>query len=106
MKIIDKATWQIDGRVPEDVVVRHFNTVFTWLYKHDMLTEEGIEEFEDGIDDCASINDELVNEKGMVFLERCYDKYLEAIAEEYYGNDIDGKILEDFYVSYLAMSKE
>jgi hypothetical protein len=28
-----------------------------------MLTDEGIEEYEDGIDDCASLIDELINEK-------------------------------------------
>ncbi|MBR3645290.1 MAG: hypothetical protein IKN54_02635 [Lachnospiraceae bacterium] len=28
MTIIDKAVWQVDGGVPEDLVVNHFNTVF------------------------------------------------------------------------------
>ena len=59
MIIIDKAVWQIDGGVPEELVVNHFKTVFLWLEKHDMLSVEGKEELEDGIDDCASLNEEL-----------------------------------------------
>ena len=35
MIIIDKAVWQIDGGVPEELVVNHFKTVFLWLEKHD-----------------------------------------------------------------------
>ena len=105
MKIIDKASWQIDGGVPADAVVSHFITVFTWLYNHDMLTEDGIEEFEDGIDDCASLNDELVNKKGMFFLESCYDEYLKSVAKEFYGKDINGKILDTIYATYSETSE-
>lgn len=105
MKIIDKASWQIDGGVVADAVVSHFITVFTWLYNHDMLTEDGIEEFEDGIDDCASLNDELVNKKGMLFLESCYDEYLKSVAKEFYGKDINGKILNKIYETYLDASE-
>ena len=105
MKIIDKASWQIDGGLPVDAVVNHFITVFTWLYDHDMLTEEGIEELEDGIDDCASLNDELVNKKGMLFLESRYDEYLKLVAKEFYGKDIDGNIIEKIYAAYLETNE-
>ena len=44
MIIIDKAVWQIDGGVPEKLVVNHFKTVFLWLEKHDMLSDEGKED--------------------------------------------------------------
>ena len=46
MVIIDKAVWQIDGGIPEDLVISHFNTVFTWLDDHKMLSVEGKEELE------------------------------------------------------------
>ena len=46
MIIIDKAVWQIDGGVPEELVVNHFKTVFLWLEKHDMLSVVGKEELE------------------------------------------------------------
>ena len=100
MKIIDKAAWQIDGGVPEDEVVRHFTAVFEWLSRHGMLTEEGLEELEDGIDDCASLNDELVSEQGIAFLESCYDDYLRAV-KDCYGDDEDGEKLESIWQKYI-----
>lgn len=99
MKIIDKAAWQIDGGVPEDKAVRHFTAVFEWLSRHGMLTEEGLEELEDGIDDCASLNDELVSEQGIAFLESCYDDYLMAVKDRY-GEDENGGLLEGIWQKY------
>lgn len=101
MKTIDKAAWQIDGGVPAEKVVSHFRMMFEWLASHGMLTEDGEEELEDGIDDCAVLNDELVNGQGMAFLEKCYDDYLKAAAD-FYGNDDGGSALEDIYRKYCA----
>ncbi len=106
MQIIDKASWQTDGGVPAELVVSHFRTIFAWLRDHDMLTDEGLEELEDGIDDCASLNDELINEKGMRFLESCYDEYLKAVAKELYGKDTGGETLEKIYAAYSGMHGE
>lgn len=100
MIIIDKAAWQIDGGVPEKLVVNHFKTVFSWLKKHDMLSEEGKEELEDGIDDCASLNEELVTKEGLDFLENCYDDYLRVIAKDKYGTDYNSDELEKIYEQY------
>lgn len=99
MKIIDKAAWQIDGGVPADKVVSHFQNMFAWMGAHGMLTEDGEEELEDGIDDCASLNDELINERGMVFLESCYDDYLRAVKHRY-GEDENGGLLECIWRKY------
>ena len=41
MVIIDKAAWQIDGGIPEDLVISHFKTLFTWLDEHKMLLAQG-----------------------------------------------------------------
>jgi hypothetical protein len=101
MKIIDKAVWQIDRGVPAKEVVDHFKTVFSWLMEHDMLTDEGIEEYEDGIDDCASLNDELVNERGIAFLEKCYDDLLKRSANGIYGSDHERGLLDTLYAEYL-----
>lgn len=102
MIIIDKAAWQIDGGVPEELVVNHFKTVFSWLEKHCLLSEEGKEELECGIDDCASLNEELVTKDGLEFLENCYDDYLKAIAKDKYGTDYNGAELEKIYNNYIA----
>ena len=101
MKIIDKAAWQIDSGVPSKEVVNHFYTVFSWLLEHDMLTEEGREEYDDGIDDCASLNDELVNTRGMAFLDKCYDDLLKKSAKGIYGSDAESRILDTVYAEYL-----
>lgn len=101
MNVIDKAIWQIDGGVPENLVVSHFKTVFKWLYNHDMLSEEGKEEFDEGIDDCASLNETMVTDYGYKFLEKCYDDYLTVIAKDKYGMDFNGEELEKIYQQYL-----
>ena len=97
MTIYDKAAWQIDGGIPEDLVVSHFRTVFLWLHSHDLLSEEGLEELEDGIDDCAVLHERLVTEEGRDFLDACYDEYLMAVAKDKYGMDHNGEELEKIY---------
>lgn len=64
MIIIDKASWQIDGGIDESDLVNHFTAVFKWLSKHDMLTRDGEDELEDGIDDTALLNDERITANG------------------------------------------
>lgn len=100
MKIIDKAAWQIDGGIPRELVVNHFRTVFVWLEKHKMLSDAGKEELEDGIDDCATLMEDLITKEGMEFLENCYDDYLRAIAKGKYGTEESGDELEKLYNQY------
>lgn len=102
MIIIDKAVWQIDGGIPENLVVKHFKTVFLWLEKHDMLSDEGKEELEDGIDNCSSLNEDLLTNDGIEFLESCYDDYLKVVANDKYGADYNGGELEKIYNRYKA----
>ena len=105
MTIVDKAAWQIDAGIPENLVVNHFKTVFLWLNNHEMLTEEGIEEFEEGIDDCASLNERVLTTEGLAFLEKCYDEYLTVIAKDKYGIDWEGEELEKIYRKYKEKLK-
>lgn len=100
MIIIDKAAWQIDGGIPKNIVVNHFNTVFKWLENHEMLSEEGKEEFHEGLDDSASLNENMVTDDGLEFLEKCYDEYLVTVAKDKYGLDINGEELEKIYQKY------
>lgn len=51
LKIFDKAQWQIDGGIPEELVVNHFNLVFLWLDKHELLSDEGKESEEFNYDE-------------------------------------------------------
>ena len=100
MTIYDKAVWQIDGGIPEDLVVSHFRTVFDWLNSHNLLSEEGLEELEDGIDECAVLHERLVTKEAAAFLDACYDQYLMAIAKDKYGIDHKGEELEKIYQNY------
>ena len=97
MKMIDKAIWQIDAGVSESAVLRHFETIFLWLDSKGMLTADGKEDLEFGIDDRISLNDRAIHTLAFDFLESNYDAYLSAVE---YGNDEGGKVLERMYVEY------
>lgn len=76
MEIFDKAMWHIDnGENPKDVVAK-FNTVFGFLNKHHMLSTEGIELYELGIDSSISLHERLVNSIGAAFLKEYYDSLI------------------------------
>ena len=106
MKIIDKAAWQIDGGIPKELVVKHFQFVFLWLDKHKMLSNEGFEELEDGIDGCASLNEDLVTPEALEFLNICYDEYLKLIeANGIYGSELSVLELERIYLYYIDKNK-
>ncbi|MBQ9319068.1 MAG: hypothetical protein IJR82_05495 [Bacilli bacterium] len=100
LKIFDKAEWQIDGGVPEELVVKHFNDVFTWLNKHNMLNEEGKEELDFGIDSEASLNEELLTPDGIDFLDKYYDDYLKLISNDKYGTNFSIEELDKLYEKY------
>lgn len=76
MKIFDKASWQIDNGMKEEVVIAHFEFIFEWLNEHDMLSPDGLEILEAGIDEEVSLHEGVVNEKGLHFLNEFYDKLI------------------------------
>lgn len=100
MKIYDKAVWQIDGGVPSELVENHFKIVFAWLGKNDLLSEMGKEELDDGIDCEASLNDELLNNDGIKFMDKYYDNFLMLIAKEKYGKENSIEELDKLYKEY------
>lgn len=100
LKIFDKAQWQIDGGIPEELVINHFNLVFIWLDKHEMLSDEGKEELEFGINSEASLNEELLTIDGVKFLDKYYDDFLAAISKNKYGKDDSIDELDRFYKKF------
>lgn len=76
MKIFDKASWQVDNGMSEEVVISHFEFIFEWLNEHDMLSPDGLEILEIGIDEDVSLHECLVNETGLHFLNEFYDKLI------------------------------
>jgi hypothetical protein len=103
MKIIDKASWQIDGGMESSIVVAHFERIFKWLAKNDMLTPEGKEIIDGGIDESVSLHERLVTPVALAFLEASYDAY---VKNNSYNNDENASALEAAYASYRKQSGE
>lgn len=76
MIIYDKAAWHIDAGMSEEIVVKRLKDVFEFLSLNDMLSQEGKEEFEAGIDDSCSLNERSVNQRGNIFLKQYYDEVI------------------------------
>lgn len=73
MKIYDKAAWHIDGGEKKEDVLKRFSIIFSYLAKNNMLTDEGKEILELGIDSSVSLHERMVNESGKTFLDNEYD---------------------------------
>ena len=97
MKIYDKAHWQIDGGMNEKEVVAHFEFMYDWLYKHNLLSEYGKEVKTGILNGDAVLTDEMVTALGKRFLDKYYDEY---ISFNEYGTKEDHKILDDMYFHF------
>ena len=97
MKIIDKASWQIDGGIRSSIVVAHFKRIFSWLEAKGLLTQEGKEVLEFGIDDSVSLHERLVTPEALAFLDAKYDDYLKCNP---YGKDSDSSALEEIFADF------
>lgn len=94
MTIYDKARWQIEGGIEEELVIQHFRFMFQWLNDYNLLSEEGKKTYADGIDESSVLMDEYVNEEGKKFLDKFYDSYIEQIG---YGESENLEILKGMY---------
>lgn len=92
MDVYDKAKWQIEGGIPEENVLNHFKFFLKWLNDHNLLSEDGKEIEEIGLDNSISLTDTMVTSKGKCFLDRYYDDYLKVID---YGISEDVQWLDD-----------
>lgn len=82
MKVFDKALWHIDAGEDKDVVLTKFQAVFDFLSEKDLLSEEGQEILEFGIDDSISLNEDMVTEEGAAFLDKHYDEVINCDASK------------------------
>lgn len=96
-KIIDKASWQIDSGANKTNVIEHFVFIFKWLAKNNLLSSDGKEVLDIGIDTSISLNDKMVTEKALKFLEKYYDEYVKNIQ---YGIKEDEKLLDKYYKDF------
>ncbi|WP_454944159.1 hypothetical protein [Fusobacterium hwasookii] len=80
LKIYDKAKWHIDAGEDSGVVIDKLKAVLEFLDKEGMLTSEGKEILDLGVDSSVSIHERMLTDKGRNFMESNYDKimYLSA----------------------------
>ncbi len=99
MTIYDKASWQIDNNINQDMVIEHFSMVFKWLKQHDMLSKDGNDILSFGIDEDASLNSQLLNDNGNKFLSEYYDKLIEV---SQYDISKEEKLLDSYYLEFTT----
>ncbi len=96
MKNYDKAAWHIDAGEKEADVVARFRETFSFLESKQMLSEEGMETREFGMDGSVSLNSNMVNSQGEAFLDAYYDVILNQNPKEIRKN------LQESYKKYIA----
>lgn len=81
MHIFDKALWHIDAGEDKAAVLAKFQAVFSFLNEKELLSEDGQEIFEFGIDDSVSLNEDMVTKEGAAFLYKHYDEVINCNAD-------------------------
>lgn len=81
MKVYDKAQWHIGNGENSSEVIAKFQEVFSFLNTHKMLSADGLEIFEFGIDSSISLNEKMVTEEGQNFLDKYYDTVINYPAQ-------------------------
>lgn len=88
--VYDKASWHIDAGEPVESVLAHFKFIMNWCNQNNLLSEEGEEILEFGIDDSISIHSRLLNKRGNLFMEKYYDTFISANSE--HCSEMDEKL--------------
>ena len=76
MIIFDKASWHVDAGEPKEEVIKKFRSVFYFLHTNHLLSSDGEELYDLGLDGSTSLHEGLVTPEGKEFLEREYDKII------------------------------
>lgn len=69
----------------------YFSSIMSWLSDHGLLSKEGEEDIEIGIDSSFSLNSSMLSEKGNKLLSLSYDDWAKEVQ---YGQIPDMTILE------------
>lgn len=82
-KVYDKVSWHFpEGKnCPSLYAAKaHFVAIMKWLKNKELLTGEGIEIYELGIDDDFAITSSMLTSKGNEVLQKGYSKWLKLIS--------------------------
>lgn len=82
LKIYDKAQWHIDAGENLANVTSKMKGVLIFLDSKGMLSSEGKEILDLGVDSSVSIHERMVTDEGKWFMESCYDKVINKNADE------------------------
>lgn len=90
-KVYDKAEWHIDAGENSKVVISRFKLIMNFLKAKSMLSNEGEEIIDIGIDSSISIHERMLTNSGKEFIESYYDNIIdkneneipETLEEEY-----------------------
>ena len=100
VKIYDKAKWHIEAGIDANEVINRFKNIFAFLENQKMLSNDGKEIVEIGIDSNVSLNEKMVNDNGRKFLDACYDKVIDNNAKTIQ------KALSNEYKNYIRGKKK
>ena len=91
----DKVSWHFpEGKnCPSlDAAKVHFDVVMHWLKSKDLLSEEGCEAMEIGIDSDFALTSYMLTDKGNQLLTTCYAEWANTVQ---YGTRPSVRLLED-----------
>lgn len=88
MTIYDKANWHIDYGENEKEVLARYSLWMEYLHGRNMLSQDGEELFELGVDESFSLTDAMVTKEGNDFLEKEYNRHA--------GDTLDS--LKEFFI--------
>jgi len=82
VKIYDKASWHIDAGEPPALVLEKFGVVMSFLHENNLLTADGEEIFELGIEDSISLHEGMLTSQGKALLDSTYDSIINLPCNE------------------------
>ena len=88
--VYDKAAWHIDAGEQKEQVLAHFKFIMEWSLKNKLLTDEGLEIVEFGVDDSISLHSRMFNERGNLFMRKFYDFFIGATKDN--DKEMDEKL--------------
>ncbi|XOJ01570.1 hypothetical protein ACMX2M_07505 [Paenibacillus polymyxa] len=86
--VYDKASWHLESDSPTGL--EHLRVIMDWLEQQELLSDDGLEIFELGVDQEFSLTSEMVTEEGKELLDSYYTNWTKAITP----SEISFEILE------------
>lgn len=84
MKVVDKISWHVDAGENLSDHIHRFQVILDFLNTHSMLSTDGKEVLEIGIDSATSLNSKMLTPAGLAFCE-CNANMLVGIEAETLG---------------------